>query len=116
MRVFQSSIFRSLFAIAIGIFILLRPDSTVQYLTIAIGVVVFLVLRNGGEKPVGFDIPFAALGLDGRVAVLDLVEMAELDLDAKSLKVEAPPSGERKFCLVAWPAAGGAEEGRGGAG
>jgi hypothetical protein len=80
------------------------------------GGAVFLVLRNGGEKPVGFDIPFAALGLDGRVAVLDLVEMAELDLDAKSLKVEAPPSGERKFCLVAWPAAGGAEEGRGGAG
>lgn len=42
MRVFQSSIFRSLFAIAIGIFILLRPDSTVQYLTIAIGVVFLL--------------------------------------------------------------------------
>ena len=80
------------------------------------GGAVFLVLRNGGEKPVGFDIQFAALGLDGRVAVLDLVEMAELDLDAKSLKVEAPPSGERKFCLVAWPAAGGAEEGCGGAG
>ena len=42
MRVFQSSVFRALCAIAIGIFILLRPDSTVQYLTIAIGVVFLL--------------------------------------------------------------------------
>ena len=76
----------------------------------------FLVLRNDGDKSFEFKSPFAALGFKERVAVFDLVEMAELDLDAKSLKVEAPPSGERKFCLVAWPAAGGAEEGRGGAG
>ncbi len=42
MRVFQSSIFRALCAVAIGIFIILRPDSTVLYLTIAIGVVFLL--------------------------------------------------------------------------
>lgn len=80
------------------------------------GGTVFLEIRNGGEKPIGFDLPFAALGFAGRVAVFDLVEMAELDLDAKSLKVEVPPGGERKFQLVAWTAAaGGAKEGRGGA-
>ncbi len=42
MKVFQSSIFRSLFAIGIGVFLLLRPDSTAQYLTIAIGILFLL--------------------------------------------------------------------------
>lgn len=42
MRIFQSSLFRALCAIAVGVLILMQPDSTVQYLTIIIGII-FLV-------------------------------------------------------------------------
>ena len=42
MRFFQSSIFRALCAIIIGVLILRTPDSTVEYLTIAIGIL-FLI-------------------------------------------------------------------------
>lgn len=42
MKLFQSSLFRAFCAIAIGVFILLQPDATVQYLTIALGVL-FLI-------------------------------------------------------------------------
>ena len=42
MRIIQSSLFRALCAIIIGVMILRTPDSTVEYLTIAIGVL-FLI-------------------------------------------------------------------------
>lgn len=42
MRIIQSSLFRALCAIVIGVMILRTPDSTVEYLTIAIGVL-FLI-------------------------------------------------------------------------
>lgn len=42
MRIFQSSIFRALCAIIIGVLILKTPDSTVEYITIAIGIL-FLI-------------------------------------------------------------------------
>lgn len=79
------------------------------------GGAVFLEFHNDGEGRIGFDVPFAAMGMTGRVAVFDLEEMAELDLDARSLKVEVGPGGQRRFRLVAWPSAGGDGEGRGGA-
>ena len=57
------------------------------------------------------NIPFAALGFKERVAVFDLVEMAELDLDADALTLSVPAGGERRFRLDALPVAekGGAK-------
>ena len=71
----------------------------------------FLVLRNDCDKPFEFNIPFAALGFQERVAVFDLAEMAELDLDADALTLSVPAGGERRFRLDALPVAekGGAK-------
>ena len=75
------------------------------------GKAMFLVLCNAGDKPFEFNIPFAALGFKERVAVFDLVEMAELDLDADALTLSVPAGGERRFRLDALPVAekGGAK-------
>ena len=89
------------------------PKATVRFRGVAGagGKAVFLVLRNDGDKSFEFNIPFAALGFKERVAVFDLVEMAELDLDADALTLSVPAGGERRFRLDALPVAekGGAK-------
>lgn len=89
------------------------PKATVRFRGVAGagGKAMFLVLRNAGDKPFEFNIPFAALGFKDRVAVFDLVEMAELDLDADALTLSVPAGGERRFRLDALPVAekGGAK-------
>ena len=84
------------------------PKATVRFRGVAGagGKAMFLVLRNAGDKPFEFNIPFAALGFKDRVAVFDLVEMAELDLDADALTLSVPAGGERRFRLDALPVAG----------
>ena len=89
------------------------PKATVRFRGVAGagGKAMFLVLCNAGDKPFEFNIPFAALGFKERVAVFDLVEMAELDLDADALTLSVPAGGERRFRLDALPVAekGGAK-------
>ena len=89
------------------------PKATVRFRGVAGagGKAMFLVLRNAGDKPFEFNISFAALGFKDRVAVFDLVEMAELDLDADALTLSVPAGGERRFRLDALPVAekGGAK-------
>ncbi|MBR2938964.1 MAG: hypothetical protein IKC15_03770 [Kiritimatiellae bacterium] len=89
------------------------PKATVRFRGVAGagGKAMFLVLRNDGDKSFEFNIPFAALGFKDRVAVFDLVEMAELDLDADALTLSVPAGGERRFRLDALPVAekGGAK-------
>ena len=69
------------------------------------------VSNHYSDKPFEFNIPFAALGFKERVAAFDLVEMAELDLDADALTLSVPAGGERRFRLDALPVAekGGAK-------
>ena len=89
------------------------PKATVRFRGVAGagGKAMFLVLRNAGDKPFEFNISFAALGFKDRVAVFDLVEMAELDLDADALTLSVHAGGERRFRLDALPVAekGGAK-------
>jgi len=89
------------------------PKATVRFRGVAGagGKAMFLVLRNDGDKSFEFNIPFAALGFKERVAAFDLVEMAELDLDADALTLSVPAGGERRFRLDALPVAekGGAK-------
>ena len=89
------------------------PKATVRFRGVAGagGKAAFLVLRNDGDKPFEFSVPFAALGFKERVAAFDLVEMAELDLDADALTLSVPVGGERRFRLDALPVAekGGAK-------
>ena len=89
------------------------PKATVRFRGVAGagGKAVFLVLRNDGDKSFEFNIPFVALGFRERVAVFDLVEMAELDLAADALGMTVPAGGERRFRIDAWPVAekGGAK-------
>ena len=42
MKIFQSSVFRAISAIAVGILLIKYPDNTVTWLTVAIGVLFFL--------------------------------------------------------------------------